>query len=533
MANSLGFGKFSKLQIAMNNFQKFTSQIRSQIIFILLINNVLFIADWWLADEVFKLTGYWFFALLIIIPILSLTIIPWIGTRYITQPTKLIWQAVLHLAPDTSSVPAPDLRSAHLGKELVMSLVSHIYQLASVADSVSKSVEKEETDINHEFVANSLPLPMMILDKQDTIIFANQAAATYLKQAREDIVGQNFYSKVDMAFTNDNTLDAWLQDAKANKAVANQTWERVRLNSVAPNDEDMQPQFDLAAYYNRDNPNGFETMVVMFDHTNQYAQDDQAMSFVAIAVHELRTPLTLLRGYIEAFQEELGGKVDPELDGFMKKMAVAASQLSSFVNTILNVSRIENNQLELQLHEESWPDILQSAIDTMQPRAEVRGIHLTLEIDPDLPEVGVDRVSITEVLNNLIDNAIKYSGTSDKIIVHAYKSNDGRVETTVKDFGVGIPESAVPYLFDKFYRNHRNRAQIGGTGLGLYLAKVITTAHGGNIWIRSQEGEGSTFGFTVLPFSQVADTTKNSDNGSADIVRNAHGWIKNHSMYRR
>ncbi|MGF7228371.1 MAG: ATP-binding protein [Candidatus Saccharibacteria bacterium] len=519
----------------MNNFQKFTSQIRIQIVLMVLLNNLLFIADWWLVSKVFDLTGYWFFASLIIVPLLSVTIIPWIGTRYITQPTKLIWQAILHLAPDTSSVPAPDLKTAHLGKELVMSLVSHVYQLASVAETVSKTAEKDQADINHEFVANSLPLPLMILDKQNVIVFANQATASYLKQTREDIVGQNFYSKVDMAFTNEHTLDAWLQEAKANKAVASQTWERVRLNIAGQADEDpsAQPQFDLAAYYNRDNPNGFETMVVMFDHTNQYAQDDQAMSFVAIAVHELRTPLTLLRGYIEAFQEELGGKVDPELDGFMKKMAVAASQLSSFVNTILNVSRIENNQLELQLHKESWADILQSAISTMQPRAEVRGIHLALEIDPDLPEVGVDRVSITEVLNNLIDNAIKYSGTSDKIMVHAYKTNDGNVETTVKDFGVGIPQSAVPYLFDKFYRNHRNRAQIGGTGLGLYLAKVITTAHGGNIWIRSQEGEGSTFGFTVIPFAQVADSTKTSDNGSADIVRSAHGWIKNHSMYRR
>lgn len=169
----------------------------------------------------------------------------------------------------------------------------------------------------------------------------------------------------------------------------------------------------------------------------------------------------------------------------------------------------------------------------MKPRAEVRGISLELAIDPDLPEVGVDRVSITEVLNNLVDNAIKYSGGSDRIQIHAYKTNEGNIETTVKDFGVGIPESAVPYIFDKFYRNHRNRAQIGGTGLGLYLAKTIVNAHSGNIWLRSHEGEGTTFGFTILPFAAVADSDKTSDNGNTDIVRSAHGWIKNHSMYRR
>ena len=238
-------------------------------------------------------------------------------------------------------------------------------------------------------------------------------------------------------------------------------------------------------------------------------------------------------GQIEAFQEELAGKIPPELEDFMKKMAVSAGQLSTFVNTILNVSRIDNNQLELQLHKASWADILQSSVANLRTRAEVRGITLDLQIDGELPPVGVDRVSITEVLNNLVDNAIKYSGSSDKIVLHAYVTRDGAVETTIQDFGVGIPESAVPHIFEKFYRNHRNRAQVGGTGLGLYLAKVIVGAHGGHIWVRSHEGEGTTFGFTILPYTQVAGAHKNGDNESADIVRSTHGWIKNHSMYRR
>jgi two-component system, OmpR family, sensor histidine kinase VicK len=101
----------------------------------------------------------------------------------------------------------------------------------------------------------------------------------------------------------------------------------------------------------------------------------------------------------------------------------------------------------------------------------------------------------------------------------------------VQDFGVGIPSSVMPNLFSKFYRDHRNRAQIGGTGLGLYLSKAIISAHGGNIWVQSKEGEGSTFGFTLMPYERLAEELKNSDNN--EIVRGAHGWIKNHSLYRR
>src|SRR3954454_20854099 len=102
-------------------------------------------------------------------------------------------------------------------------------------------------------------------------------------------------------------------------------------------------------------------MLVLFDHTKAYSQDDQAVSFIALSVHELRTPLTLLRGYIEAFEEELQGQLNPQMSDFMQKMSATAQQLTAFVNNILNVARIDDDQLELQLQEEDWPHIIESA----------------------------------------------------------------------------------------------------------------------------------------------------------------------------
>jgi signal transduction histidine kinase len=268
----------------------------------------------------------------------------------------------------------------------------------------------------------------------------------------------------------------------------------------------------------------------MFDHTKQYSQDDQAVSFIALSVHELRTPLTLLRGYIEVFEEELGQSISPELQSFMQKMRVMSDQLTAFVNNILNVARVDDDQLELKLQSDDWSTVLKSAIELMSLRAKVRGIALKCQINLDLPPVGVDSLSIREVINNLIDNAIKYSGNSKTIEIKTYLNQEGMVETTIQDYGVGIPTSVVPNLFTKFYRDHRNRAQIGGTGLGLYLSKAIVTAHGGSLWVRSQEGKGSTFGFTLLPYDKLAEAQKA---GQQDITRSAHGWIKNHSLYRR
>lgn len=335
-----------------------------------------------------------------------------------------------------------------------------------------------------------------------------------------------------MAFSSEETLDTWLTKAKQASVTSQSTWERVRMKlGEQGNEQGDSIFFDLAAYYNKNNPEHIETMLVLFDHTKQYGEDDEAISFVAVAIHELRTPLSMIRGYIEVFQEELDGKLTPELTDFMHKMDVSAQQLSTFINKILDFARLESDQLVVHLQEEQWDTVLGGILESLKLRAEVRGIELQAHIATGMPTAGIDRVSIFEVMSNLIDNAIKYSNKSTVVVVSSKLTDDGLIETTVQDSGIGIPESSMPNLFTKFYRSHRNRGRVGGTGLGLYLSDAIIKAHGGNIWVRSQEGHGSTFGFTLLPYSKLADAGKASDN--KEIIRSAHSWIKNHSLYRR
>lgn len=441
------------------------------------------------------------------------------------SPLKHLWKLIVSITPHSNTQP-PQIESLKIGRELVTNLTAQIYQLTSSAGNLKNSSELKS--LNDNFVANKLPLPLFVLDASETIVFTNSVASDYIGIPIDGLIGKNFYMVMDMSFPSDSTLDNWLKEVKANTATASMSWERVRLNVL---DNHPTRLFDLAAFYNKDNPDKYETMIVIFDHTKQYSQDDQAVSFVALSVHELRTPLTMLRGYIEALEEELKDSNNPELLDFMQNMRATSQQLTAFVNNILNVARVDNDQLQLSLHEENWGDIVMSAVNAISVRAKVRGITLETHIAPDLPAVGVDRLSIYEVINNLIDNAIKYSNEAKLIKIDAHLTKDGLVETTVQDFGLGISESIMPNLFTKFYRDHRNRSQIGGTGLGLYLSKAIITAHGGNIWVRSAIGQGSTFGFTLLPYAQLAQEIKNSDN--KEIVRGAHGWIKNHSLYRR
>lgn len=444
---------------------------------------------------------------------------------FVNEPLRTLWQAILHVSPSDAQTDAPNLDKVRFGRELVTSLSLQIYEMSSRSSNSKPS--EGNIDIAKSAMS-SLPLPLFIIDKNQNLIFTNETTQKYLSVSSEDLLGKNVYSVLDLSFPTEDTLDNWMNGEAAKTVTATKSWDHVRLKTA----EDKPPlQFDMAAYHNKDNPSGAETILVLFDHTKRYSQDDTDVAFVALAVHELRTPLTLLRGYIEVFEEELQDKLDPELTDFLNKMQASAQQLSGFVNNILNVARVEDNQLTLQLNEEVWGTIVKNVCDDMNLRAKVHHKEISYHIPDNLPTVGADRVSIYEVLANLLDNAIKYSGDGQTIEVTASLTKEGLIETSITDKGVGIPENVMSGLFEKFYRNHRNQSQIGGTGLGLYLSKAIIEAHGGNIWIRSKEGQGTTVGFTLQPYVMVAHKLKGTDN--RDIVRGAHGWIKNHSLYRR
>lgn len=513
----------------MDYFQGLRVQIRAYLIFVILAENILLIGGIWFAvthlDVPLGVVAFGAYGVSIVMTF----IITFAAADYSMQPLRAIWQAIVHIAPGEQRVAAPDVEHLVVGRVLVAKLAAQVYQIAAVAEHAGPAPASQQTaELRTNFIASALPLPLFVLGNDRTILYANNAACAYVGRVADDVIGKDVYAILSMSFPSEHTLSAWLQKVRNSTITASATWERVRLDVT-----DNQPTrlFDLAAYYNKGNANGYETILTLFDHTKQYSQDDQAISFIALSVHELRTPLTLLRGYIEAFEEEAAGKLGPELDGFMAKMNATAQQLSAFVNNILNVARVDNDQLVLQLHEENWAEVLRAAVELMNLRAAVRGITLRLDIADALPTVGADRISIQEVIDNLIDNAIKYSGSAKEILITTRLNSEGMVETTVQDSGMGVPSGVMPNLFTKFYRDHRNRAQIGGTGLGLYLCKAIVVAHGGNIWVKSKEGKGSTFGFTLLPYTRIAAETRDNDNH--EIVRSPHGWIKNHSLYRR
>jgi signal transduction histidine kinase len=149
----------------------------------------------------------------------------------------------------------------------------------------------------------------------------------------------------------------------------------------------------------------------------------------------------------------------------------------------------------------------------------------------NLPTIDASHIQLTQLFTNLIDNAIKYSNEGGAIEVTAAMKGE-LVEFSVEDHGIGMPGNVVSNLFQKFYRSHRSRETVAGTGIGLYISKAIVESHGGTISVRSEDGRGSTFTVSLPTYQAVAEKLKAGDNSNEGLIEQGSGWIKNHSMYR-
>ena len=213
--------------------------------------------------------------------------------------------------------------------------------------------------------------------------------------------------------------------------------------------------------------------------------------FVANVTHELKTPLTSITGFIETLQS--GAQEDPEIRGkFIDIIAIETARLTRLIEDLLVISDIENKRsmnFELSF---DVKNSLESIIDTMIPIAVTRGISLQAELENNLLITGSED-RFKQMMVNLIDNAIKYSGNGKIVMVRAKRTDEG-IEVSVQDHGIGVEEPDIPRLFERFFRVDKSRSQkMGGTGLGLSIVKHTAALFGAVLRVESQVGQGSTF----------------------------------------
>jgi two-component system, OmpR family, phosphate regulon sensor histidine kinase PhoR len=218
--------------------------------------------------------------------------------------------------------------------------------------------------------------------------------------------------------------------------------------------------------------------------------------FISNLSHELRTPLASLKALVETLRDSALDD-PPAARHFLDRADYEVDALSQMVQELLELSRIESGKVPLRMAATPVAAVVQPAVERLQSQAERKGLTLEVNVPESLPPVLVDGPRITQVVGNLVHNAIKFTPEGGIVAIAAeIDEAQNSVVVQVRDSGVGIPAIDVPRIFERFYKADRARSG-GGTGLGLAIARHLVQAHGGRIWVESREGEGSTFSFTL------------------------------------
>ena len=245
-------------------------------------------------------------------------------------------------------------------------------------------------------------------------------------------------------------------------------------------------------------------VAVLHDTTEQEKEERERRLFVSNVSHELRTPLTSVKSYLEALDE--GALTEPVAPDFIKVSLDETNRMMRMVTDLLHLSRIDNetSHLDVELiNFTAFITFILNRFDKMRSQDEEKKYELVRDYPINSVWIEIDTDKMTQVIDNILNNAIKYSPDGGKITV-SMKTTDDQMILSVSDQGLGIPKQDLPKIFDRFYRvdRARSRAQ-GGTGLGLAIAKEIIKQHKGFIWAKSEYGKGSTFTI-VLPYDKDA-----------------------------
>ncbi len=325
-----------------------------------------------------------------------------------------------------------------------------------------------------EAIVETLPDPLIVLSRDRTVLRANAAAhAAYGSEIAAVLRHPVLRAAIDRVFTADTAQGADLS-----------------LPVPVPR-EVHATVFRLG---------GVRVAAVLSDRTRERALERMRADFVANASHELRTPLASLIGFIDTLR---GPAADdpPAQARFLSIMAEQALRMNRLIDDLLSLSRIELTEHQMPTENVALDELLRFTAASFEPRVTKRGNRLELEVADDLPEVPGDEDQLGQVLQNLLDNALKYGREGGTVRVAAAKAVAGGrwparpgVTVSVADDGAGIPREHLPRLTERFYRVDTGRSRaVGGTGLGLAIVKHILNRHRGQLAIESREGEGATF----------------------------------------
>jgi signal transduction histidine kinase len=345
---------------------------------------------------------------------------------------------------------------------------------------------------------DAFPDPVLVLDPEGHVEMANPAARQVLGIAPPS----PWYAQSDRLGEKPPTGEKWtpppalaqpLDDAlKQLRPYLPQNFDQTVSFRLGGEDRCYLPQIlPIQDPYG----NTLGAAVVFNDVTRFRLLDQIKTDLVATVSHELKTPLTSVRLALHLLLEETVGPLTPKQTELLLDARDNAERLLRVIEHLLALARLEQGVEAVSLQPVAPADLLRIAADAAGPRAEAKHIDLKVEGDGELPPVAADPVRLGAALNNLLDNAVTYTGEGGRITLSARAAGADAVELAVADSGIGIPRAYLPHVFEKFFRVPESDGH--GTGLGLAIVREIVTAHGGHIRCDSEPGKGSVFTMTL------------------------------------
>jgi two-component system phosphate regulon sensor histidine kinase PhoR len=345
-----------------------------------------------------------------------------------------------------------------------------------------QDLEGERTKVSA--ILDSMVEGVIAIDQRGRILLMNHAARRIFDLGREHVEGRPLLSMI----RHKEILDLLTEPPKTETGGT-----RRREIELGPPVERI---LDAHASSMALTPSTRGTLLVLHDVTELRRLERVRTEFVANVSHELRTPLTSIRGYLETLRD---GALEEPVNArrFLEIAHTHAERLSRLVDDLLQLSDIETGKLVLKASPLRLHEVAAEVIAFFENRAAQKNLRLLNDVPADL-RVHADRDRLTQILVNLVDNAVKYTPEQGQVRLGAAPSPKGLVDVWVADTGIGIPSTDLPRITERFYRVDKARSrELGGTGLGLAIVKHLVQAHAGELWLASELGKGTTVHFSL------------------------------------
>ncbi|HWQ15250.1 MAG TPA: GAF domain-containing protein [Roseiflexaceae bacterium] len=388
-----------------------------------------------------------------------------------------------------------------------VAIVIHNATLYTVINEIAMErgelwAQQREENSKNQAILQSLGEGVMVLDERQRVVLFNAAAEQMLAIPAASLVGQPLAHLLRHTGAGTTAARAEMMFAglrQGLEALAEQGRNHNRLIELPAPEQTIALNF---APWVDPRGNLYGSVVVLRDITREIEADRAKRDFISSVSHELRTPLTSIKGYVDLLLLGAAGQLSEGQLSFLSVVKNNANRLMDLINDILEIGRIDANKIQLNFEQVNIEHVLQDVLQTLRAEIDRKQLVVALELTPGIPPIVADPRRLTQVVMNLISNAVKYTYPKGRVALRASLNPAGLLQVDVEDNGVGISPEQQQHLFRRFYRaDNPLRDEAGGTGLGLSIAKSLVELHGGEMWVESEIGKGSTFSF-IVPTTQ-------------------------------